>query len=97
MVKTQSGFLYAPIIEFYLDWLERLNSKATEAEFGSLASGRVLMIRQAHTGMVSDIGEISVCTPAVNPWSADLQRSGDYPCGSNYHTYARSQRGADRV
>jgi hypothetical protein len=55
MVKTQSGFLYAPIIEFYLDWLEQLNSKAPEAEFGSLASGLVLMIRHAHTGMVLDI------------------------------------------
>jgi hypothetical protein len=53
--RTVSGFLYKPMIEFYLDWLSDLNSPQKEMEFGSLASGLVNMIQQDNSGMVSSV------------------------------------------
>lgn len=55
VATTFSGFLYAPMIEFYLDWMVYLNNSKTEAEFGSLASGLVNMIRRDNYGVVSSL------------------------------------------
>ena len=55
LAKTHSGFLYAPVIECYLGWLESLNNEATEAEFGVMASGLTNMLRRDQTGEVLEL------------------------------------------
>jgi len=52
LARTHSGFLYAPMIGFYLEWLEELSEPATEAEFGTLASGLVNMVQRDQYGVV---------------------------------------------
>ena len=53
LVKTFSGFVYAPMIDFYLNWLEELNTSKTEADFGALASGLVNMVQNDRYGIVT--------------------------------------------
>lgn len=53
LVKTFSGFVYAPMIDFYLKWLEELNTSETETEFGALASGLVNMVQNDKYGVVT--------------------------------------------
>jgi len=68
--RTFSGFLYQPMIDFYLTWLEVLNSTVTELEFGSLASGLVNMVQKDNFGVVTSVerryGKRDAELPIVN-------------------------------
>lgn len=51
--NCQTGLMHAATVEFYFDWMERMDSDRSDGVLGLLASGLILLRRQHATGWVS--------------------------------------------
>ncbi len=58
MIQCQGSFLMAAVVEFYLDWLEQLDSLVEEDVFGAVAAGLANLVLGEHDGVVYDIERV---------------------------------------
>ena len=58
MIQCQGSFLMAAVVEFYLDWLEQLDSLVEEDLFGAVAAGLANLVLGEHDGIVYDIERV---------------------------------------
>jgi hypothetical protein len=54
LATIHTGILYISTFEFYMDWLEELSGNLEDKNFGSLASGLILALRQAQNLQKTD-------------------------------------------
>lgn len=55
LIHVHSGYTYATVVDFYLSWLDELNRRQMDAEFGALAAGLAKLLDYDQAGVVLEV------------------------------------------